>query len=368
MRGKRVGEQPKKVGKINQERERLNEIISKLDEIYIKCCSIKEEFRLDSLNQEKLNNIKNDVSECGKTFDRILEEILDQGIEDKKILTKSMRTQGIISRLAHKIQRKKFEFQEDNLKERLKEGENNLNGIKLEFDKKEDSLKSIAKDIEGKGIEFTNKAEKLEETSQKLQTETSTIKESILTITSLIFTAFTFIQINFIAFQNAVSYTIWDRLILFAVINIFVILGIYTIFSLIRTIILRNDYIHWNLKFRIGIPLFLLLITFMYSLNKKYELEKEPLYHDKIAYYNKLIQKEKEITNKLNEKLVELNSQLGVVNEEILIKKQELATLNAEVIKFKEEFNNFITLEKEKILEETTKELKEKLIVQKNKL
>lgn len=80
---------------------------------------------------------------------------------------------------------------------------------------------------------------------KELKTENKNLKTEIIGITTLIFTAFTLIQLNFQAFSGSNSYDIYNRILLITGINISLFFPIYIIFTFIKHLI--NDY--ENIKF-----------------------------------------------------------------------------------------------------------------------
>jgi len=107
---------------------------------------------------------------------------------------------------------------------------------------------------------------------KEFKNETKNIKESILTITSIIFVAFTVIQLNFVAFHQTNTYSVYDRLLLFCGINIFVIIAIYIIMSMIKSIITQESKVDKLLKKRICLPigmLMILMIVILYMIKKE---------------------------------------------------------------------------------------------------
>ena len=78
--------------------------------------------------------------------------------------------------------------------------------LSFEFKKKQEEVsKSITKKYSLLGKEASN-----------IKKETSNLRDNVLTVSSIIFTAFTLIQLNFVAFQNSNDYNVLDRLILFS--------------------------------------------------------------------------------------------------------------------------------------------------------
>lgn len=188
--------------------EILNEDLEELRE------SISKE-KLDKLNEKELAEveekfkIKIDQYDSIKTGNDLTEEELKNMREkDSKrfeYLEKTLEIQRVINRIAHKINNRRAIIKEQDLEDKI------------------NKYHKIIKDVE----QFTTH-------------EYPVLTEKMLTIGSLIFTAFSLIQINGISFGRSNDYTIIDRLILFCGINLFVILGIYTIFTMIKSII-RKD-------------------------------------------------------------------------------------------------------------------------------
>lgn len=176
---------------------------------------------------------------------------------------------------------------------------------------------------------ITNKIQREEarRIKEKYKIETLTFKENILTISSLVFTAFTLIQLNFIAFQNSNSYSVLDRIILFSGINIFAILGIFAIFCMIKSLINKEEentlkaFKKTELIVIISIVLILFAI-FGIALNKKSIQEK----NGNLENFNKL--------KKIEEK-IELYKDRIYVLEKNIEKLEETSLKNKEYLDLK---------------------------------
>lgn len=330
---------PKKVAKV----DKVSDLIQQIDKIFRSCEEIREE--LDRLGEKivkaELDIVKKKVSQAGRNFDLIIEAVLAQDIFEQKLYIKLTRTQAIISKIAHKVNTRKY-----NLKEK--------------------DLEKMNKQIKEDGDKFLEKSKKYEKQSENLEKETKTIKENVLTITSLIFAAFTFIQINFIAFQHTDQYIIWDRIILFGMVNIFCILGIYSIFSMIRVIMNDTNYCK-ELKIKLSIPIILLVFSVFLAGWRKYVIELDPLYKNRIVYYKELIKKLDENNNKLVRNLEELKFEIKTTSELLISKQIELEEVKKQIKEEKMNFTDFMIKEKEKIKKEFIGEIVNKnLLVEKN--
>lgn len=164
--------------------------------------------------------------------------------------------------------------------------------------------------------------------NEKIVDETSKLKEGASTITSLVFMAFTFIQLNFVAFQGSKDYLVFDRLILFSGINIFLILGIYTVFSMIKSIIDKNDpKISGLLKGRIGIPIGLLVGVFILALSHKSSLENKPKYLEEENYVEYLLTVKNKSLKEIEKNMTILKENSILLGKEIEEKKIEVKDL-----------------------------------------
>lgn len=180
---------------------------------------------------------------------------------------------------------------------------------------------------------ITNKIQREEarRIKEKYKIETLTFKENILTISSLVFTAFTLIQLNFIAFQNSNSYSVLDRIILFSGINIFAILGIFAIFCMIKSLISKEEEntlkafkkIFKKTELIVIISVILILFTiFGIALKEKSIQEK----NDNLENFNKL--------KKIEEK-IELYEERIYVLEKNIEKLEETSLKNKEYLDLK---------------------------------
>lgn len=289
-------------------------------------------------------------------FEKIKEELdeLKAKIKSEKILE--------FSDEQIKIFREKFKevYQKyDN----AKKIENNLNieEQKNIIEKRPIDLQVIILNIDIQTLisRITNKIQREEarRIKERYRIETLTLKENILAISSLVFTAFTLIQLNFVAFQHSNSYSILDRIILFSGINIFVILGIFTIFCMIKSLIDKEENKLGNKKkslkktelFVIVTIILILSVIFGVSLWIKNSKEKtveitniEELKKDVDKFNNEIFNLNKE-NLELKEKIKELNfiierdrNNLKLDFEQKNIKtKEEILNLEKEIIKLK---------------------------------
>lgn len=196
----------------------LENAYTQLDEIREALKDLKrdiEKDRLEFFSDEKIEEYLSKFKSQYKKFDEInnyseeSEAIKEESFLKVTIFTKSLaiklEIQALISRIANKVHREKIQRLERKLKSEIKEFNNNIN-----------------------------------KTYTEIKEENSRTRESILTVSSLIFTAFTIIQLNFTAFQNSKDYVVLDRIILFSGINLLMIIGIFGILSLINEVLLKE--------------------------------------------------------------------------------------------------------------------------------
>lgn len=315
--------------------EVLNQLIGDLDKI-------RDDIRrnkLYSMTEEEVKSLEERFSKAIDKYDEIKrnEEDLTKE-ENSKIevdssriiyLDKCLSAQTSISRIAHKINKykndilikeyeKKLQLNE-NAAEAYSEGLREFTEFKDDFDILKDELSEFKDNFST----FKNEFDKIKSEFHIVRKDIEKNKESTLTISSLVFTAFTLIQLNFTAFQNSNTYSVLDRLILFSGINIFTILGIYTIFSLIKSFIQKEEANSSN-KFSfkpeiitVFIFLGILVGTFSYTLHLKSSKESETI--KEIA---DLKEKTENITNLeqninlLNRNISNLKTELNKNNEE----------------------------------------------------
>lgn len=231
-------------------------IINSLNNLIKELEGIREKIRgnkLDEMPIEEFNSLDKKFYDLIKKYDKLKseedltsDEFKELYKDDSNILylNKCLSAQTLISRIAHKINKHKNDILIKKYEEELQLAENAIESYSDGFQE---------------FIEFKIEFDKIKEESEKN-------KENILTISSLVFTAFTLIQLNFTAFQNSNTYSVLDRLILFSGINIFTILGIYTIFSLIKSFI-KKEKLSFSLKEYFYKPEIITVIIFLVILS-----------------------------------------------------------------------------------------------------
>lgn len=231
-------------------------IMNSLDEIIKELEKIRGQIRgnkLDSMPEKDFYSLDDDFSLQINKYDELkseedfTKEELNKLYKDNLsilYLNKCLAIQTLISRIAHKINKHKNDI------------------LINKYEKKLQLLENTIESFSEANIQFEN----LNQDFSIIKTDIEKNKENILTISSLVFTAFTLIQLNFTAFQNSNTYNVLDRLILFSGINIFTILGIYTIFSMIKSFI-KQEKVNFSIK-KISIkPELLILLIFLIVLS-----------------------------------------------------------------------------------------------------
>lgn len=125
--------------------------------------------------------------------------------------------------------------------------------------------------IESSEEKFKKNRKSIKNAGDRIKTMAESHRTEILGIVTLVFTAFTFIQINFITFSKAVQFeNVWNMLFILCSINISLILSTYVIYSIIRKVTLgyTEDKLCWKLKWRLIIPVIILIIGSGISLMK----------------------------------------------------------------------------------------------------
>lgn len=290
--------------------------------------------KVEILSKESFSNISNEFESLSKKYDEKRTESLDgiethyisQSITRIEFLEKCLSSQTLLSRIANIINKRK---NQDLLKEYKRKIEELENASKVyeetqkqfndNFQKAKDFIESDIPKIQNVISDLDKESKKIQEENKKIQKENQNIKESILTISSLVFMAFTFIQLNFTAFNQSAEYTILDRLILFCGINIFLIVAIYTILSMIKSIIREDKRFDWQLKKRMCIPMLIFSLTLMGLIYLKYDhdfINYIPVKQYKEKYENKINQNDQNI-KELNEKYKTLEKKLNEKNETV---------------------------------------------------
>lgn len=305
--------------------EKLEEYFSKLLDVNKQLSELREEIRNDKLAQftdEEKNNfrkrLKKIYNEQDKLIERTEEQSLSLGEKEKfyknekyiKILSVKLDNQILIGRIVNKVQREEA----------------------TRIDKKNEKLKEESEKLK-KQTKYFNK--KMQKTYQEIVEENSSMKESVLTVSSLIFTAFTLIQINFVAFQNSKDYLVLDRIILFSGINVFLILGVYCILSMIKSFfnIKKFKEKEEDLSGKIVIVSFIIFSIFSICLYLKGRTEDYEKENNIIV--EKLEKENKELKEKIEEKIN--NLELQIINY-----KKENSLLEKDFLNYKEQINEEI--------------------------
>ena len=261
----------------------LEDYFIKLIEVNKELNSLRNEIRKDKLKEfavEEKDDFRERLRKTYKKQDDLIEHTEEPSLslEEKekfyrnqnyiKVLSAKLDNQILIGRIVNKVQREE------------------------------------ARRIDIKNEELKDKTEtfklNIEKTYEEIKKENSQSKESILTISSLVFTAFTLIQLNFSAFQNSKDYYVLDRIILFSGINLFLLLGIYCILSMIKSFVdikTSNDK-EGKLFGKIIIISFLLAAIFGFSLFQKGKSEN--LYKNTNIMIEKIEQENKELREKIS--------------------------------------------------------------------
>lgn len=271
----------------------LKPLLKKLEKVNEDLKNFREKIRDKKINNYTVTDLKKEFDKYIDEYDKIKEEEMmslmkntnfDQMQISAQILLISLEIQAFINRIAHKI--------------------NN----------------------------YDNK--KLQNSYTKLQKEGDKIKESVITISSLVFTAFTFIQLNFVAFQNSKDYTVLDRIILFSGINLFIIMGIFTILTMIKTLLSSeyNQEKEQKLKRTIIIIALIFSIIFFFTLGIKAFCGPNP----EVIKLEENIKQKNEDLLKLEKKIFELKNEISEINKvavsyEKVILKSEKIVLNLDV-------------------------------------
>ena len=296
------------------------ETIKKLKEIKIKLEKIRKKIKgnnLSNLLDLDYNQIKEDIKNVYKEFDiaKNREELDDIEPKIKKdtislIFTYLLNTneiQILISRIDSKL----LSFE--------------LNKNYMLLDKQAKNQKETFKKI-------TKKYAILEEEASNIKKEASDLRDNVLTVSSIIFTAFTLIQLNFVAFQNSNDYNVVDRLILFSGINLFLIISITAIMSIIKNLLsLKNKetLLISELKLAFGFLIFLFLGSLIFkSCTKNILVDEE-----------KILNMESKI-KKLEEKIDSTLNKNNIILEENKDLKSELNNLKDKTFDLKEKISD----------------------------
>lgn len=301
-----------------------NKLFQNLDLYFIKLFLLNEklnqlreeirEDKLENFTDGQIKEFRKKLKKLYKKQDLLIETSEDLTLEEKefiykdknyiKILSMKLDNQILIGRIVNKVQKEEA----------------------TRINKKNEELKQS----------FIETNSKVEKTYQEIVEENSSMKESVLTVSSLIFTAFTLIQINFVAFQNSKDYLVLDRIILFSGINVFLILGVYCILSMIKSFFNIKTFKEKeaDLSGKIIIVSFVIFAIFSISLYLKGKTEnyekKNSIVIEKLKKENKELKEkiesyEKEMDNKFN------NLELQIINY-----KKEQSLLENDFLDYKE--------------------------------
>lgn len=289
----------------------LENVYTQLDGIREALKELKREIekdRLEFFSDEKIEEYLSKFKSQYKKFDEInnyseeSEAIKEESFLKVTIFTKSLaiklEIQALISRIANKVHREKIQRLEKKLKSEIKEFNNNIN-----------------------------------KTYTEIKEENSRTRESILTVSSLIFTAFTIIQLNFTAFQNSKDYVVLDRIILFSGINLLMIIGVFGILSLINEVLLKErnqeERRLKGIEIRyVGVMLSLIFVT---ALVLKYRIEEKngKILETKIEKLQKDLENIKSVNtnSEFKEEIDKINKRVNYIeknlNQEILKKDEK---------------------------------------------
>jgi hypothetical protein len=295
-------------GKLNSLPE-SSETIEKLENLKKELEKIREKIKENNLLNLKIteyDEIKKEFKKAYKEFDiaKNGEDPIDFNLDIKKsigpkifkYLLTTNEIQTLISRIASKFQ-------------------------SFDFKKQEEIFKKTTKEYD-----------LLKEEASNIKKETSNLRDNVLTVSSIIFTAFTLIQLNFVAFQNSNDYNVLDRLILFSGINLFLIISITAIMSIIKKLLsLENKK---NLFFsELSLVLIILFLLFGGALFFKYHTKNILVDEEKILNMEiKIKELEEKITSTLNNN--------NIILEENKNLKNEINTLKDKTIDLKEKISD----------------------------
>jgi len=297
-----------------------SETIKKLEKIKTELEEIRKKIKgnnLSNLVNLEYNKIKEDFKNAYKEFDlaKNREELDDiaPNIKESAIsliftyLINTNEIQTLISRISSKL----LSFE--------------LNKNYMLLDKQAKNQKETFKKI-------TKKYAILEEEASNIKKEASDLRDNVLTVSSIIFTAFTLIQLNFVAFQNSNDYNVLDRLILFSGINLFLIISITAIMSIIKRLLSSENKEHlfiYELKLAFGFLIFLFLGSLLFkSCTKNILVDEEKILNMEI----KIKELEEKIASTLNNN--------NIILEENKNLKNEINTLKDKTVDLKEKISD----------------------------
>ncbi|PHH99506.1 hypothetical protein [Fusobacterium polymorphum] len=306
-------------GKLNSLSE-SSETIKKLKNLKKELEKIREKIKgnnLSDLLDLEYNKIKEDFKNAYKEFDlaKNREELDDIAPNIKKaaipLIFKYLLMTNEIQTLISRIDSKLLSFE--------------LNKNYKFLNKQTENQKETFQKI-------TKKYASLEKEASKIKEETSNLRDNVLTISSIIFTAFTLIQLNFVAFQNSNDYNVLDRLILFSGINLFLLISITAIMSIIKRLLSSENKEHlfiYELKLAFGFLIFLFLGSLLFkSCTKNILVDEEKILNMEI----KIKELEEKIASTLNNN--------NTILEENKNLKNEINTLKDKTVDLKEKISD----------------------------
>lgn len=317
--------------------DKLNEIKSNLESLRLeikgnkvtklsdeKLMEFRVKFKKNYMEYDNANKMEGELTE-------VEQETIIGRPNDLKCLFLNIEIQTLVSRIANKLQKEEAR--------RLKIDQNNV----------KNETEVIKKSVE--------------KTYEKIEKEAANLKESVITISSLVFTAFTFIQLNFVAFQNSKDYFVLDRLLLFSGINLFLIVGIYCILSMIKTLLTieldekKEKQLLENLKIIIFLFSFVFTVSLVLKaredkfLLKDIQTKVKNIENEKNNYSIENIQEKiKSLEVEMNELNIKIsnsekreehskNERIKLENQKLDL-KNELLELKKDIIKIEKQLNN----------------------------
>lgn len=321
--------------------KKSNDVTEILNKVKKNLNDLREEIRGDTLSKysnEELTNFRAKFKKAYSEFDRAksVEELEEdeqkealKRFEENNHLIIFIEIQSLISRLTNKIQRE-----------------------------------------EAKRLNF--KHQEMLRANEEIMKDSNTLKESVITISSLVFTAFTFIQLNFVAFQNSKDYLVLDRIILFSGVNLFIIIGIYSILSMIKNLLSYNQKQNNNDLTNCTIISIFFILVFIFGaslwIKKSHETIIAGNYKSKTE--KKLIELSNEIDKINNNKITDLKSKIKNIEIQINELEKQNNIIENKRLKLKEELlllkDKNISKDNELQIREQNLNLREELINFKN--
>lgn len=221
---------------------------------------------------------------------------------------------------------------------------------------------------------ISDKSEEIKKDSEDIKKENTKLKDSIITVSSLVFMSFTFIQLNFVAFQRSSDYGVLDRIILFSGINAFVIVGVYSIILMIN-MLLSGEIIKKKNKYvekRLLLVFIFFILVYTFALVIKNIKEENP---EIKTLRLSLIEKQEEI-KEMNKLISILNIESQNINELKNNYEKQVKNLKEQLSKSEKilkELNGYTSKEYlaeyiENIEEKVISNLKEKKLTSKEKV